>query len=125
MISKRRQKGMSIWVVLYVLITLGFAGLMGLKLFPLVTESFKIDNALEAVISDSNVSSQSKRDILESIRKRLDLEDVRAIRFKNMKDHVFVEKKGDKVTIDVRYRSETDFFWIILLVLNYDKTYEN
>lgn len=125
MISKRRQRGMSIWVLLYILVSLGFAGLMGLKLFPLVTESFKIDNALKAIIEDPNVGSQSKGDIRESIRKRLDLEDVKSIRFKNMKDHVFIEKKGEKVKIDVQYRSETDFFWIILLVLDYNKTFEN
>lgn len=125
MISKRRQRGISLYVLLYVLVTLGFIGLMGLKLFPLVTESFKIDNALTAVIEDPNVSSQSKADILESLRKRFDLEDVKTIKFKNMKDHVFVEKKGDKVKIDVIYRSETDFFWMILLVLNYNKTFEN
>lgn len=125
MISKKRQKGMSIWVLLYILATLGFIGLMGLKLFPLVLESFKIDKALTAVIQDPNVSNQSKGDILESLRKRFDLEDVRTIRFKNMKDHVFVEKKGEKVKINVVYRSESDFFWKILLVLDYDKTYEN
>lgn len=125
MISKQRQRGMSIWVLLYILATLGFIGLMGLKLFPLVLESFKIDKALTAVIQDPNVSNQSKGDILESLRKRFDLEDVRTIRFKNMKDHVFVEKKGEKVKINVVYRSESDFFWKILLVLDYDKTYEN
>lgn len=125
MISKRRQRGMSIWVLLYILATLGFIGLMGLKLFPLVLESFKIDKALTAVIQDPNVSNQSKGDILESLRKRFDVEDVRTIRFKNMKDHVFVEKKGEKVKINVVYRSESDFFWKILLVLNYDKTFEN
>jgi hypothetical protein len=125
MISKRRQRGMSIWVLLYILATLGFIGLMGLKLFPLVLESFKIDKALTAVIQDPNVSNQSKGDILESLRKRFDVEDVRTIRFKNMKDHVFVEKKGEKVKINVVYRSESAFFWKILLVLNYDKTFEN
>lgn len=125
MISKRRQRGMSLYVLLYVLVTLGFIGLMGLKLFPLVMESYKIDKALTAVIEDANVSSQSKADIRESLRKRFDLEDVKTIKFKNMKDHVFIEKKGDKVKIDVIYRSETDFFWMILLVLNYNKTYEN
>lgn len=125
MISKQRQRGMSLYVLLYVLVTLGFIGLMGLKLFPLVTESYKIDNALTAVIEDPNVSSQSKAAILESLRKRLDLEDVKTIKYKNMKDHVFIEKKGDKVKIDVIYRSETDFFWMVLLVLNYNKTFEN
>lgn len=125
MISKRRQRGMSIWVLLYILATLGFIGLMGLKLFPLVLESFKIDKALTAVIQDPNVSNQSKGDILESLRKRFDVEDVRTIRFKNMKDHVFVEKKGEKVKINVVYRSESDFFWKVLLVLDYDKTFEN
>jgi hypothetical protein len=77
------------------------------------------------VIQDPNVSNQSKGDILESLRKRFDVEDVRTIRFKNMKDHVFVEKKGEKVKINVVYRSESAFFWKILLVLNYDKTFEN
>ena len=56
--SKRRQRGMSGWVILYILATLGAAGLVGLKLIPVYLDSFKIDKGLKAVIEDASATSE-------------------------------------------------------------------
>ena len=123
--SKRRQRGMSGWVILYILVTLGAAGLIGLRLLPVYMDSFKIDKGLKAVIEDASATSQNKRAILEALIKRLDIDSVEAIHYKNYKEVVKVTKKGDKVTIVAAYRTETPLFANVLLVADFKKKVSN
>ena len=125
MISKRWQRGMSIWMIMYVLASLGAFGFVGLKLFPIYTESGKIDRALEGVITDPETPKKSKRDIQLALLKRLDIDYVLRINFNNMKEYVFVEKNKGKVKIDVIYRAETPLFANVLLVADFKKSVSN
>jgi len=123
--SKRRQRGMSGWVILYILVTLGAAGLIGLRLLPVYMDSFKIDKGLKAVIDDASATSQNKRAILESLIKRLDIDSVDAVTYRNYKQVVKVTKKGNKVTIVATYRAEAPLFANLVLVANFKKEVSN
>ena len=123
--SKRRQRGMSGWVILYILTTLGAAGLVGLRLIPVYLDSFKIDKGLKAVIEDASTTSQNKRAILESLIKRLDIDSVDAIHYQNYREVVKVTKKGNKVTIVATYRAEAPLFANLVLVANFKKEVSN
>jgi len=123
--SKRRQRGMSGWVILYILVTLGAAGLIGLRLLPVYMDSFKIDKGLKAVIEDASATSQNKRAILESLIKRLDIDSVDAVTYRNYKQVVKVTKKGNKVTIVATYRAEAPLFANLVLVANFKKEVSN
>ena len=123
--SKRRQRGMSGWVILYILVTLGAAGLIGLRLLPFYMDSFKIDKGLKAVIEDASATSQNKRAILESLIKRLDIDSVDAIHYQNYREVVKVTKKGNKVTIVATYRAEAPLFANLVLVANFKKEVSN
>ncbi len=123
--SKRRQRGMSGWVILYILTTLGAAGLVGLKLIPVYLDSFKIDKGLKAVIEDATTTSQNKRAILESLIKRLDIDSVDAVNYQNYKEVVKVTKKGNRVTIVATYRAEAPLFGNLILVANFKKEVAN
>jgi len=123
--SKRRQRGMSGWVILYILATLGAAGLVGLKLIPVYLDSFKIDKGLKAVIEDASATSQNKRAILEALIKRLDIDSVDAIHYKNYKELVKVTKKGNRVTIVATYRAEAPLLANLTLVASFKKEVSN
>jgi len=123
--SKRRQRGMSGWVILYILATLGAAGLVGMRLIPVYLDSFKIDKGLKAVIEDASATSQNKRAILEALIKRLDIDSVDAIHYKNYKELVKVTKRGNKVTIVATYRAEAPLFANLTLVADFKKEASN
>lgn len=123
--SKRRQRGMSGWVILYILVTLGVAGLIGMKLIPVYMDSFKVDKSMKAVIEDTSTTKQNKREILEALIKRLDIDSVDAIHYRNYKNIIKVTKKGDKVTIVATYRVDTPLFSNLLLVLDFNKKVSN
>jgi len=116
---------MSGWVILYILATLGAAGLVGMRLIPVYLDSFKIDKGLKAVIEDASATSQNKRAILEALIKRLDIDSVDAIHYKNYKELVKVTKKGNKVTIVATYRAEAPLFANLTLVADFKKEASN
>ena len=116
---------MSIWMIMYVLASLGAFGFMGLKLFPIYSESAKIDHAMEALVKDPGTARSSKKQIMESLFKRLDIDYVTVIGWRERKDHVFIDKKDDKVKIDIIYRAETPFFHNVLLVGDFKKSVSN
>lgn len=75
---RRRQRGMSFWSLLYLLFTLGFYVLLGMKILPLYLNQMKIAEVVR------NVAQQAKADdgqidahaIQLSLEKRWDIEDI-------------------------------------------------
>ncbi len=120
-----RQRGMSGWGVLMLLIIIGFGSVIGLKLVPIYLESFKIDKAIEGVVSDPSVSQQSKREIIESMVRRLDIDSVERITEQNYKDYVTLTRKGKKVVLDVEYRAETRVIGNVSVAVDFVKHAEN
>ncbi len=120
-----RQRGMSGWGVLLLLVVIGFGSVIGLKLAPVYIESFKIDKALKGVISDPELGTRRKQEIKYALIKRFDIDDVKRVSEKNFKDTVTITKKGKKVSIDVEYRAEKPLFGNISVVVDFAKHVEN
>lgn len=122
---KRRQQGMTFWMLLFVLVVLGFAFFVSLKLFPIYLESFKIDRAIESVAKDPGVSDRTRHEIMDTLVKRFDIDDVRRITERNFKEYVDIDKKGRRVTITVEYRAEAHLVGNVSLVADFQKRASN
>ena len=120
-----RQRGISGWGVMLLLIILGFIGLIGLKLFPIYTESFSIDGAMKGVVESPEVTKWKKREIYIALIKRFDIEDVSSIPERHIKDYVTITKKNGKVALDIVYRRETKLFGNVSLAVDFVKHAEN
>ena len=118
------QRGASIWMVLLMVIVLGFAAIFGLKVIPIYLESYKIDQAIEGVLKDG-VASQTPRDIQLAMVRRLDVDDVKAIPSSKFKEYVTITKKGQRVTIEVSYDAEAHLFGNLWAVARFDKVRTN
>lgn len=121
----RRQRGMSFWMLLFVLVVLGTLFLVGLKLFPIYLESFKIDQVIKTVVREPGIGNLSKREITEKLVKRFDIDDVRRITEKSFREYVDVDKRGDKVSIVVQYRAETHLVGNVYMVAEFRKRASN
>ena len=76
-------------------------------------------------MADADIAKRTKNQIAEALIKRLDIDNVKAVTYKNYKERVVVKKKGKKVTIDVVYREETPLFGNLSLVAAFEKHAEN
>lgn len=122
---KRRQRGMTFWMLMFVLTVLGIAFFVALKLFPMYLESFKINRAIESVAKDPGVGDWSKTDIKDRLVKRFDIDDVRRINEKNFNAFVSIDKKGRRVRITVDYQAEAHMVGNVYLVADFKKRASN
>lgn len=122
---KRRQRGMTFWMLLFVLTVLGVTFFVALKLFPMYLESFKIDRAIESVAKDPGVGEWSKAEIKDRLVKRFDIDDVRRIDEKNFNTYVGIDKRGRRVRITVDYQAEAHMVGNVYLVADFKKRASN
>lgn len=122
---KRQQRGMTFWMLLFVLTVLGFVFFVTLKLFPMYLESFKIDRAIESVTKDPGVGDRSKADIKDTLVKRFDIDDVTRITERDFNQYVDIDKKGRRVRITVEYSAEAHLVGNIYLVADFKKRASN
>jgi len=103
--SRQRQKGISSvgWIAV--------AGIFGLllitffKVFPFYYENYRVKSAMEALRLDESVDSKSKREIWQSLNKRLYVNDVKSV----TREDVTMERKDGKTTVTVSYEKEDDY----------------
>lgn len=97
--SRHRQRGLSSfgWIAVFGI----FAILMLLffKIFPMYYTNLQVKSSLESLAEDTQVDSKSKREIWDSLQKRLFINEVRTIK----REHVKMERKDGKTTVTVDY----------------------
>ena len=119
---RNRQRGISFLGLIVVLGVLGFAAVIGLKLFPVYMDSWKIDGVMKAVIKEPGVNEQSRQEIIEMMLKRLDIEAVDSLNYSNYKDRLSVSKRKNNVTIHVTYEVMTPLMGNLSLLAQFDKS---
>ena len=103
--SRHRQKGISSVGWIAVAGIFGFLLITFFKVFPMYYDSFKVKSAMEALSQDSSVDAKSKREIWQSLQKRLYVNDVKDI----TRENVSMERKDGKTTVTVRYEQRDDY----------------
>ena len=119
---RKRQRGMSFLSLIAIVGILGFSVVIGLKLIPIYMDSWKIDGIMNTVISEAGVNQQSRKEIIESMLKRLDIDAVDAVNYRNYKESLTVAKRKNKTTINIFYRVETPLIGNLTLVAEFDKS---
>ncbi len=122
--ARKYQRGASIWMVLLMVIVLGFGAIFALKLIPIFIESHKIDQAMEGALS-SGSGDRSITQIKDALIRRLDVDDVRRILDRNWRDYVTITKKGKRVTMEVIYDAEEHLFANVFIVARFEKVKNN
>lgn len=118
---ERRQRGLSFLGLIALVGILGFVTVIGLKLVPIYMDSWKIDGVMNAVINDPQIDEWSRQEVINSMLKRLDIDQVDAVNYHNYKDSLTVTKKDKSTSISVYYRVETPLIGNLSLVAEFDK----
>lgn len=97
--SSSRQKGLSFVGIMWLILTIGFVGMVGLKLFPAYLEYYKVSETFNSVMDDSDIATKSHKDIWNAMSKRFGIDDVRTVK----RDHLTVEREKSSKTIRLHY----------------------
>jgi hypothetical protein len=119
---KNRQRGLSFLGLIALVGVLGFAAVIGLKLIPIYMDSWKIDTIMTAVISDPGVNEQSRQEVINAMLKRLDIDAVEGVNYRNWKERLSVTKRKNNVTIDVNYEITTPLIGNLSLLAVFEKS---
>ena len=119
---RNRQRGIGFLGLIVLLGVLGFTAVIGLKLFPVYMDSWKIDGVMKAVIKEPDIKEQSRQEIIEMMLKRLDIEAVDSLNYTNYKDRLSISKRKNNVTINVTYEITTPLVGNLSLLAAFDKS---
>lgn len=82
--ASQKQGGASIFFVLVFLIALGLIATVGLRLFPVYMENYKVKTALESLHEDTSLVHAPSMMIRKRIMRRLDINDVKRVEAKDI-----------------------------------------
>jgi hypothetical protein len=119
---RNRQRGLSFIGLIALVGMLGFAAVIGLKLIPVYLDSWKIDTIMTAVISEPGVNEQSRKEVIEAMLRRLDIDAVEGVNYSNYKEHLTVTKRKNNITIDVTYEIITPLIGNLSLLAVFEKS---
>ena len=118
---RKRQRGLSFLSLIAIAGILGFSAVIGLKLIPVYMDSWKIDGIMDSVISQPGIKEQSRKEIINLMLKRLDIDAVDAVNYRNYDQSMTITKRKNRVTISIIYRVETPLIGNLTLVADFDK----
>ena len=118
---RKRQRGLSFLSLIAIAGILGFSAVIGLKLIPVYMDSWKIDGIMDSVISEPGIKEQSRKEIINLMLKRLDIDAVDAVNYRNYDQSMIITKRKNQVTISIIYRVETPLIGNLTLVADFDK----
>ncbi len=118
---RKRQRGLSFLSLIAIAGFLGFSVVIGLKLIPVYMDSWKIDGIMNSVISQPGINEQSRKEIINLMLKRLDIDAVDAVNYRNYDESMIITKRKNQVTISIIYRVETPLIGNLTLVADFDK----
>ena len=103
--SRHSQKGVSTTGWLIVIAIFGFLVITFFKVFPFYYDNFRLKSALEALAQDTEIDPKSKRDIWNSLQKRLFIDEVRSV----TRENVTMTRKDGVTTVTVTYENRDKY----------------
>ena len=119
--NPKRQAGMTMWSLLFVLGTLAFFLFIIFKLFSPYMDDFKVQSALSSLGRQLDAASMSQPEIAEAIRKRLEIDS--ADNF-NLADTMTIQMRGKTKVVRIKYETIVPLFFNISLLLDFDHVAE-
>jgi len=120
--NRKRQTGMTMWGLLFVLGTLAFFLFLGFKLFPPYMTDLKVKSALDSLGQQADAGTMSVPEIREAIRKRLEIDS--ADDLFDLNKVLTVEPRGRVKIIRFSYESVIPMAYNISALIDFDHSIE-
>jgi hypothetical protein len=119
--NPKRQSGITMWGMLFVLGTLAFFLFLTFKLLPPYLGDMKIKSALEGLGRQPDAGSMSVPEITEAIRKRLEIDSADDF---DLANSLTVTARGKNKVIRINYESVTPMVFNVSALLTFDHSIE-
>ena len=117
----KRQSGMTMWGMLFVLGTFAFALFLFFKLLPPYLTDFKIRSALSSLGQQSDAGTMSVAEIQDALYKRLEIDSADDF---DLKDALTVENRGNARIIRIAYQATVPMAFNISALIDFDHRIE-
>jgi len=119
--SQRLQAGMTMWSAAFVIAVVVFFMFLGFKLLPVYLEDMKVKSAIDGVARDPNVGTMTRADIVGSLDKRFDIDNVTGVK---PAQALVLENRGKTRVMRISYEAEVPLFYNISALLKFDHSRE-
>ncbi|GAB4509562.1 MAG: hypothetical protein Tsb0026_10030 [Sulfuricaulis sp.] len=119
--NPKRQSGMTMWSLLFVIGTLAFFLFLLFKLIPPYLGDMKVKGALESLGRQPDAGSISLPEIQEAIRKRLEIDSADDF---DLSNSLTITAKGKTKVIRINYESVTPMLLNASILLTFDHSIE-
>jgi hypothetical protein len=116
--DRHRQRGMTAISLAVIILVVLFFALVAIRLFPIYLENFKVESHLKNLAADRNIKTMSDRQILDTLTKRFDIDDVTNV----TQDDIYIERNADKgggMTLSAEYEVRTPMLGNVDLVVSF------
>lgn len=117
----KKQQGMTMISLLFVLAGIGTVVLLLLKIVPVYMNHGKVTHVLEALKNSTDVQTQSKSDIIVSLSKRFSVESITNI---DTEKDVIITKNGDYLKVQIQYQAEVPLVGNLSALMKFDDEIE-
>ena len=117
----KRQSGMTMWGMLFVLGTLAFFLFILFKLIPPYLDDLKINSALESLGRQPDVGTMPIGEIKEALRKRLEIDSIDSF---NLENSLTITARGKTKVVRINYESVTPLLFNASILLTFDHSIE-
>lgn len=112
----RNEKGITLIGMLVMAVFLGLFALATIKLLPVYLEYGKVQSTLAKVKTELDGANPSPESIYKSLERRFDIEDVRRIKYREVK----VTRQSRSYLVQAKYEGRVYFIGNIYLVADFD-----
>jgi len=118
---KKNQRGVTGLGWLIILSLIAFFAFLGLKLFPIYMENFNIKSALTSLKNEQNISRASPRKIRNLLMRKLDINDVKSVKSRDIK----INKRNGILYVNIEYSVQQPLTGPLSLVAEFDERMES
>jgi hypothetical protein len=115
--SLTRQRGITMWGLLFVFGVIGFVVFIAFKLYPLYYADFRVRAAFDSLARQPDIGSMSKEDIIVALDKRFDIDSVKHV---DPRKDLVVGKRGQMRVLRMKYEAVEPLFYNISFLLEFD-----
>ena len=114
---RAKQEGITAISVMAALVIFGFFVAVGLSVAPVYMENFNITSHLSRMQEEPSIAKMSEDDIIETLFKRLQIDDVKNVKMED----VSIVRDKESTDISVSYVAYTPFMGNIEIVISFDE----
>ena len=120
MYSKNREQGLTFISWLVILLVVGFAISIGLKVGPVYLEHFAVKKSLESLKEEPLISRKSVADIRKMLMARLDMNSI----YHLGKENVLIGRAGGVTSVTIKYEERREVVGNLSLIMTFNDSIE-